>query len=100
MSTPETLELGKIICDTSYYGWLINYAQLSNMIATQYDVDYDEMWTFSDEIHKFLGNRPKMFPGIIGGHCIIPNLDLIHNETLNLIKKINTNYEKNFKIKL
>ena len=70
------------------------------MIATQYDVDYDEMWTFSDEIHKFLGNRPKMFPGIIGGHCIIPNLDLIHNETLNLIKKINTNYEKNFKIKL
>ena len=100
MSTPETLELGKIICDTSYYGWLINYAQLSNMIATQYNVDYDEMWTFSDEIHKFLGNRPKMFPGIIGGHCIIPNLDLIHNETLNLIKKINTNYEKNFKIKL
>ena len=94
MSTPETLELGKIICDTSYYGWLINYAQLSNMIAMQYNVDYDEMWTFSDEIHKFLGNRPKMFPGITGGHCIIPNLDLIHNDTLNLIKKINTNYEK------
>ena len=100
MSTPETLELGKIICDTSYYGWLINYAQLSNTIATQYNVDYDEMWTFSDEIHKFLGNRPKMFPGIIGGHCVIPNLDLIHNETLDLIKKINTKYEKNFKIKL
>ena len=25
MSKPETLELAKIICDTSYYGWLINY---------------------------------------------------------------------------
>ena len=58
MSKPETLELGKIICDTSYLGWLINYAQLSNMIAIQHGVDFDEMWTFSDEIQKFLGNRP------------------------------------------
>ena len=97
MSTSETLELGKIICDTSYLGWLINYAQLSNVIAGQYNVDYDEMWTFSDEIHKFLGNRPKMYPGFIGGHCVIPNLDLIHNETLNLIKKMNTSYSKKVK---
>ena len=28
MSKPQTLELAKIICDTSYLGWLINYAQL------------------------------------------------------------------------
>ena len=97
MSKPETLELGKIICDTSYLGWLINYAQLSNMIASQYNVDFDEMWSFSDEIHSFLGNRPKMFPGFIGGHCVIPNLDLIHNQTLDLIKKINTKYAKSVK---
>ena len=97
MSKPETLELAKIICDTSYLGWLINYAQLSNMIAKQYGVDYDEMWKFSDEIHKFLGNRPKMFPGFIGGHCVIPNLDLLHNQTLDLIKKINSNYAKKIK---
>ena len=97
MSTPETLELGKILCDTSYLGWLINYAQLTNMIAIQYNIDYDEMWTFSDEIHKFLGNRPKMYPGFIGGHCIIPNLDLMHNQTLDLIKKINTRHSKKVK---
>ena len=42
MSTPETLELGKILCDTSYLGWLVNYAQLSNMIAIEYNVNYDE----------------------------------------------------------
>ena len=94
MSNPETLELAKIICDTSYLGWLVNYAQLSNMIATEYGVDYDEMWDFSHEIHKFLGNRPKMFPGIIGGHCVIPNLDLIHNRSLNIIKEMNDIYEK------
>ena len=97
MSTPETLELGKILCDTSYLGWLINYAQLTNMIAIQYNIDYDEMWTFSDEIHKFLGNRPKMYPGFIGGHCVIPNLDLMHNQTLDLIKKTNIQYSKKVK---
>lgn len=97
MSNPITLELAKIVCDTSYLGWLINYAQISNVIAQQHGVDYDEMWSFSDEIHKFLGNRPKMFPGYIGGHCVIPNLDLVHSETLQLIKKMNTNYLKKVK---
>jgi len=99
MSNPITLELAKIICDTSYLGWLVNYAQISNIIALQHNVNYDEMWSFSDEIHKYLGNRPKMYPGIIGGHCVIPNLDLIHNQTLDLIKKLNQNYRKIIKHK-
>jgi UDP-N-acetyl-D-mannosaminuronate dehydrogenase len=94
MSKPETLELAKIVCDTSYLGWLVNYAQLSNLIAIEHGVNYDEMWSFSDEIHEFLGNRPKMYPGYIGGHCVIPNLDLIHLDTLNLIKKMNSSYGK------
>ena len=94
MSKSITLELAKIVVDTSYYGWLINYAQLSNMIAIQNNVDYDEMWSFAEEIHKYLGNRPKMFPGFIGGHCVIPNLDLMNNETLDLIKEINSDYAK------
>jgi hypothetical protein len=70
MSSPLALELAKIVVDTSYYGWLINYAQLSNMIAIQNKVNYDEMWSFADEIQQYLGNRPKMFPGFIGGHCL------------------------------
>tara|TARA_B100000029_G_C17594136_1_gene963498 strand:+ start:186 stop:968 length:783 start_codon:yes stop_codon:yes gene_type:complete len=94
MSKPETLELAKILCDTSYLGWLINYSQITNVIAKSHGVNYDEMWTFSDEIHQILGNRPKMFPGFIGGHCVIPNLDLINNDTLNLIKKMNNSYLK------
>ena len=97
ISTPVTLELAKILCDTSYYGWLINYAQLSKMISVQYNVDYDEMWSFSEEIHKFLGNRPKMYPGVIGGHCVIPNLDLIENQSLHFIKKLNKKYSNKIK---
>lgn len=98
ISKPITLELAKIICDTSYYGWLITYSQISNMIAMQHGADYDEMWLFSDEIHKFLGNRPKMYPGFIGGHCVIQNLDLMDSEVLNLIDKINKKHAKLLKL--
>ena len=94
MSKPETLELAKILCDTTYLGWLINYAQLTNTIALEHNVDYDEMWQFSDEIHKILGNRPKMFPGFIGGHCVIPNLQLIDERSLNQISQINNMFKK------
>tara|TARA_Y100001936_G_scaffold249151_1_gene298750 strand:+ start:31660 stop:32436 length:777 start_codon:yes stop_codon:yes gene_type:complete len=89
MSSPITLELAKIVCDTSYYGWLINFAQMSAMIAKKQNVDYDEMWSFAEEIHKYLGNRPKLYPGFIGGHCVIPNLELLDDNSFNQIDEIN-----------
>ena len=93
MSTTKTAELAKILVDTTYYGWLINYAQITKMICEKENVDFDEMWKFADEIQENLGNRPKMFPGIIGGHCVIPNLNLVKYENLDVIKKINEMYE-------
>ena len=97
LTDPITLELSKIVVDTSYYGWLINYAQISNLIAKKHNIDYDEMWSFADEIHKYLGNRPKMFPGFIGGHCVIPNLSLINEDSLWEIDNINNIYSKKVK---
>ena len=94
MSTTKTAELAKILVDTTYYGWLINYAQITKMICEKEGVDFDEMWKFADEIHENLGNRPKMYPGIIGGHCVLPNLNLINYENIDMIKKINETYEK------
>ncbi|KEQ57423.1 UDP-N-acetyl-D-mannosamine dehydrogenase protein [Marine Group I thaumarchaeote SCGC AAA799-B03] len=94
MSTTKTGELAKILVDTSYYGWLINYAQITKMICEKEGIDFDEMWKFADEIHETLGNRPKMYPGVIGGHCVIPNLNLIEYENLDVIKKINEMFEK------
>jgi hypothetical protein len=35
-----------------------------------------------------------MYPGFIGGHCLIPNLSLIKDNTLDLIKEINLDYAK------
>jgi UDP-N-acetyl-D-mannosaminuronate dehydrogenase len=95
MSTTKTAELAKILVDTTYYGWLINYAQITKMICAKEKIDFDEMWKFADEIHENLGNRPKMYPGIIGGHCVIPNLSLVKYDNLDIIKKINETY-KNF----
>ena len=89
MSGTSTLEYAKILTDTTYYGWLINYAQLTKMICDAEDIDYDEMWTFADEIQDILGNRPKMYPGVIGGHCVIPNLSLIDHPAVQDVYKIN-----------
>ena len=98
MTTTKTAEFAKILVDTSYYGWLINYAQITKMICDEEKIDFDEMWKFSNEIHENLGNRPKMYPGIIGGHCVIPNLKLINNENIDLIKKINELFERYSKL--
>jgi len=97
MSTTKTAELAKILVDTTYYGWLINYAQITKMICEKEGIDFDEMWKFADEIHENLGNRPKMYPGIIGGHCVIPNLNLIEYENMEIIKKINEMYKESKK---
>ena len=94
MSNTKTAELAKILVDTTYYGWLINYAQITKMICDKEKIDYDEMWKFADEIHEFLGNRPKMYPGIIGGHCVLPNLNLIDYDELKIVKKINKLFEE------
>ncbi|MGH1520922.1 MAG: GDP-mannose dehydrogenase [Nitrosopumilus sp.] len=94
MSTTKTAEFAKILVDTTYYGWLISYAQITKMICKKEKIDFDEMWRFADEIQENLQNRPKMYPGIIGGHCVIPNLNFIDDENLETIKKINTFYEK------
>jgi UDP-N-acetyl-D-mannosaminuronate dehydrogenase len=97
MSTPDTLELAKLLTDTTYYGVLISYAQKTKIICDKADVDYDEMWQFADEGHAKLGNRPKMYPGYIGGHCVIPNLYLLDPEDYDQFKYINEHndfYEK------
>jgi UDP-N-acetyl-D-mannosaminuronate dehydrogenase len=88
MSTPDTLELAKLLTDTTYYGVLISYAQKTKVICDKYNVDYDEMWQFAEEGHVKIGNRPKMYPGYIGGHCVIQNLSLLDEEVYEEFKYI------------
>jgi UDP-N-acetyl-D-mannosaminuronate dehydrogenase len=100
-STPLALEMAKLMIGSSYYGWLIIYGQLVDKICVNYELDYDELWRFAEEIHMFLGNRPKVYvdPKGIGGHCILPNLDLIENtlpELKDIIIRINEETKKRY----
>ncbi|MGH7905983.1 MAG: hypothetical protein ACREP6_05090 [Candidatus Binataceae bacterium] len=74
MSRVETLELAKI-SETSYFGVLIGFAQELNRFAERVGGDYFEAVEFFQEIDFLPGAR--YFPGIIGGHCVIPNLHLM-----------------------
>jgi hypothetical protein len=76
MSSFETLELAKLL-ETSYFGLLIAWAQEMDRFADSVGSDYHEALAFFDEI-GFL--PPVRFePGFIGGHCVMPNLDLLEH---------------------
>jgi hypothetical protein len=97
MRNALTLEYAKILVDTTYYGWLILYAQHTKEITDAAGINWDEMWSFSDEIHQFLGNRPKMYPGKgIGGHCLLPNIELLDDEFLNMVFSHDTLYRRKY----
>jgi UDP-glucose 6-dehydrogenase len=70
----ETLELGKL-AETTYFGVLIAFAQELNRYAASAGADYEEATSFFEEV-EFLP-RVKYYPGFIGGHCVIPNINLL-----------------------
>jgi len=74
MSTPEALELAKL-AETTYFGVLIAFAQELNRYAGRAGVDYAELPSFFKEIN-FLP-RTTYYPGFIGGHCVMPNINLL-----------------------
>jgi hypothetical protein len=54
---------------------MIGFAQELNRYAATVDGNYDEAISFFDEV-DFLP-RTRYFPGFIGGHCVIPNINLL-----------------------
>lgn len=74
MNLIETLELAKL-AETTYFGVLIAFAQVLNRYCDQINGDYYEATQLFEEI-DFLP-RCRYFPGIIGGHCVLPNLQLL-----------------------
>lgn len=74
VTRPESLELAKL-AETTYFGVIIAYAQELNRWAQSAEANYDEVTGFFEEV-DFLP-RSKYFPGFIGGHCVIPNIDLL-----------------------
>jgi UDP-N-acetyl-D-mannosaminuronate dehydrogenase len=74
LSSPEATELAKLT-ETTYLGLLIAFAQDVDRMARATRVPYDDVASFYEEI----GYLPpvRYFPGIIGGHCVMPNVALL-----------------------
>ena len=86
MSSPEATELAKLT-ETTYFGLMIAWAQEVERYCDQLGQGYDEIVSFYEEIKFF---PPKYFPGIIGGHCLMPNIEILsrlqHSEMLKAIQ--------------
>jgi UDP-N-acetyl-D-mannosaminuronate dehydrogenase len=96
--TPTSLELAKDLMDVVYYGWEIVFAQHVKVLAERYGVDDKKLWDFTDEIHKHLGNRPRMFSGEgIGGHCVMQDKDLLNDPFLDMVFSHDQYYRRNLK---
>jgi UDP-N-acetyl-D-mannosaminuronate dehydrogenase len=74
LSSPEAVELAKLT-ETTYFGVLIAWAQEVERYCDHLSLNYDEIISFYDEI----GYLPpvKFFPGVIGGHCVMPNIGIL-----------------------
>lgn len=74
LATPEATELAKL-SETTYFGLLIAWAQEMERYCDLVEVDYDEVVSIYSEI----GFLPpvKFFPGVIGGHCVMPNIEIL-----------------------
>jgi len=83
LSTPEATELAKLT-ETTYFGLMIAWAQELERYCDQSGADYSEITSFYDEIKFF--PPVKYFPGAIGGHCVMPNIEILSkfNESVML----------------
>ena len=100
-SSPLETEFMKIL-NTTYYGLMITWFQEIHRICRKFGIKEEEVIEFfktnereSDGKHP----RPVFYPGVIRGHCIIPNaklLDTIYpSDFAKAILESNKTQEKN-----
>jgi UDP-N-acetyl-D-mannosaminuronate dehydrogenase len=74
LSSPEASELAKLT-ETTYFGLLIAWAQEVERYCDRVGADYDEVVAIYEEVGYF--PPVKFFPGAIGGHCVMPNIEIL-----------------------
>jgi len=92
LSAPEATELAKL-SETTYFGLLIAWAQEVERYCDRAGQAYEEVASFYDEISFF--PAVKYFPGIIGGHCVLPNIDILRKfDDSTILKAIDESNQK------
>lgn len=74
---PEALELAKL-WETVYRAIMIASWQEIDRIARSYNVGLRTIAEFTAEVHSVLHDRPVYYPDYIGGHCLIPNTQILN----------------------
>jgi len=96
LASPEASEIAKLT-ETTYFGLLIAWAQEVERYCMKLGANYDEVVSFYDEIKFF--PPVKYFPGEIGGHCVMPNINILLQKSpsalLEAIVQSNTLRQKN-----
>lgn len=90
LSSPEATELAKLT-ETTYFGLIIAWAQEVERYCDQVGANYDEIVSIYEEVPFF--PPVKYFPGVIGGHCVMSNIEIlgrmIHSDILKAIESSN-----------
>jgi UDP-N-acetyl-D-mannosaminuronate dehydrogenase len=95
LSSPEATELAKLT-ETTYFGLIIAWAQEVERYCDHSLQNYDEIASFWEEIKFF--PSVKYFPGIIGGHCVMSNIELLSKFQYSaILKAIKASNEKKIK---
>jgi len=93
-------ELAKLF-ETTYRAWMIACFQEMHRISKHFEADFDDIVDFLEDTHRVRFDRPVMFPDVIGGHCLIPNTELLWNnydsKFLRLILESNEKRKKEIK---
>jgi UDP-N-acetyl-D-mannosaminuronate dehydrogenase len=90
LASPEATELAKLT-ETTYFGLIIAWAQEVERYCDKWGQNYDEIVSFYEEINCL--PPVKYFPGVIGGHCVMPNIEILsqdhHSVILQAIQRSN-----------
>jgi UDP-N-acetyl-D-mannosaminuronate dehydrogenase len=93
-------ELAKLF-ETTYRAWMIACFQEMHRISKHFEADFNDVVDFLEGTHRVRFDRPVMFPDVIGGHCLIPNTELLLNnydsKFLRLILESNEKRKKEIK---
>jgi len=102
LKSPMETELAKLF-ETTYRAWMIACFQEMHRISRHFGADFEEVVDMLEDIHRLRLNKPIHYPDVIGGHCVIPNTELLlsvyNSEFLRLILESNEKRKEEIKEK-
>ena len=76
LNSPVETELAKLF-ETTYRAWMIACFQEMHRISRHFGADFDSVVDLLEDDHRIRFDRPIHFPAVIGGRCLIPNVELL-----------------------